>query len=80
VASLLSDGAAGRYLIVHPPEYGHWRKALLEDMAILTGGRVIARDPGGRVEDVTEDEFGGALRVKTTASLTAIIQPKSGSF
>ncbi len=74
VASLLSDGAAGRYLIVHPPEYGHWRKALLEDMAILTGGRVIARDLGGRVEDVTEDELGGALRVKTTASLTAIIQ------
>jgi len=42
VANLLGGGAAGRYLIVHPPEYGHWRKALLEDLAILTGGRVIA--------------------------------------
>jgi len=32
---------------IHPPEYGHWRKALLEDIAITTGGRVIARDLGG---------------------------------
>ena len=36
---------------LHPPEYGHWRKAMLEDLAILTGGRVIARDLGGRIED-----------------------------
>ena len=31
----------------HPPEYGHWRKAMMEDIAILIGGRVIARDLGG---------------------------------
>ncbi len=74
VASLLGGGAPGRFLVVHPPEYGHWRKALLEDLAILTGGRVIARDLGGRVEDVTEADLGAAARVKTGASHTAILR------
>ena len=59
---------------MHPPEYGHWRKAMLEDLAILTGGRVIARDLGGRIEDITREDLGGAARVKTTASHTAIIR------
>ena len=35
---------------IHPPEYGHWRKSMLEDIAIATGGRVIARDLGGKLE------------------------------
>jgi len=29
---------------IHPPEFGHWRKAMLEDIAITTGGRVISVD------------------------------------
>jgi chaperonin GroEL len=74
VASLLGGGAAGRFLVVHPPEYGHWRKALLEDMAILTGGRVVARDLGGRIEEVTEQDLGGAASVRTNASHTAILR------
>jgi chaperonin GroEL len=74
VAALLSGSAPGRYLVVHPPEYGHWRKALMEDMAILTGGRVVACDLGGRIEDVTEADLGTAARVKTGATHTAIIQ------
>ncbi|MDB5515938.1 MAG: groEL, partial [Tardiphaga sp.] len=32
---------------IHPPEYGHWRKAMLDDIAVATGGRVISRDLGG---------------------------------
>jgi chaperonin GroEL len=74
VASLLGDGGAGRYLIVHPPEYGQWRMAALEDMAILTGGRVVARDLGGRIEAVTEADLGGAARVKTSVNHTSIVQ------
>jgi chaperonin GroEL len=74
VASLLGGGVAGRFLVVHPPEYGHWRKALLEDMAILTGGRVLARDLGGRIEEVTERDLGGAAMVRTNASHTAILR------
>ena len=54
------------YLVVNPPEYGHWRKAMLEDLAILTGGRVIARDLGGRLEQITLEDLGAADRVKTS--------------
>lgn len=35
---------------IHPPEYGHWRKAMLEDIAVATGGRVISHDLGGTLE------------------------------
>ncbi|HQU10046.1 MAG TPA: molecular chaperone GroEL [Acidiphilium sp.] len=73
VVSLLGRDGPGRYLVVHPPEYGNWRKAMMEDIAIITGGRVIARDLGGRVEDVTEADLGAAERVRTSATHTAII-------
>ena len=73
VVTLLGKEGAGRYLIVHPPEYGHWRKAMMEDLAILTGGRVVARDLGGSVESVTREDLGGAERVRTSASHTAVM-------
>ncbi|TCR87766.1 molecular chaperone GroEL [Rhizobium sp. BK376] len=74
VVMLLGKEGAGKYLVIHPPEYGHWRKALMEDLAILTGGRVIARDLGGRLEDVTAEDLGSAERVRTSASHTAIVR------
>lgn len=74
VVTLLGKSGVGKYLVVHPPEYGHWRKALMEDLAILTGGRVIARDLGGRIEDVTREDLGGAERVRTSATHTAILR------
>ena len=74
VVTLIGKQGPGRYLVVHPPEYGHWRKALMEDLAILTGGRVIARDLGGRIEEVTREELGGAERVRTSATHTAILR------
>lgn len=74
VVTLLGKQGSGRYLVVHPPEYGHWRKAMLEDLAILTGGRVVARELGGRIEDVTREDLGSAKRVQTTASHTTIIR------
>ncbi len=58
---------------IHPPEYGHWRKAMLEDSAILTGGRVIARDLGGRLEDVEAADLGSARQVRVAADLTTIV-------
>lgn len=74
VVTLLGANAPGRYLVVHPPEYGQWRKAMMEDLAILTGGRVIARDLGGRLEDITEADLGGAAEVRTTATDTAVVR------
>lgn len=74
LASLLSRDAPGRFLVAHPPEYGQWRKSMMEDLAILTGGRVVVRDLGGRLEDVTREDLGGADAVRSSASDTTIIR------
>ncbi len=74
LGSLLSRSAPGKFLVVHPPEYGQWRKAMMEDLAILTGGRVIVRDLGGRLEDVTREDLGSADAVWSTATDTTIVR------
>jgi chaperonin GroEL len=57
---------------IHPPEYGHWRKAMLEDIAIATGGKVISADLGGKVERAELSDLGGARQVRISASKTLI--------
>jgi chaperonin GroEL len=57
---------------IHPPEYGHWRKAMLEDIAITTGGKVISADLGGKVERAEVSDLGGARQVRISASKTLI--------
>lgn len=57
---------------IHPPEYGHWRKAALEDLAILTGGRVIARDLGGSIASVQLRDLGSARHVRISSNQTIV--------
>jgi chaperonin GroEL len=57
---------------VHPPEFGHWRKAMLEDIAITTGGRVISVDLGGRLEKAELHDLGSARQVRISATKTLI--------
>lgn len=57
---------------IHPPEYGHWRKAMLEDISILTGGRVIARDLGGSLGAVQLRDLGRARQVRISSNQTII--------
>jgi chaperonin GroEL len=57
---------------VHPPEFGHWRKAMLEDIAIITGGRVISVDLGGKLEKAELHDLGSARQVRISASKTLI--------
>ena len=57
---------------IHPPEYGHWRKAMLEDLAIVTGGRVIARDLGGAIAGLQMRDLGSARQVRVSANQTVI--------
>jgi chaperonin GroEL len=61
-----------RVAAIHPPEYGHWRKAMLEDIAIITGGRVISVDLGGRLEKAELQDLGQARQVRISASKTLI--------
>ncbi|MCY1171025.1 60 kDa chaperonin [compost metagenome] len=75
VAAVMQARIQGRGTVVaiNPPEFGHWRKAMMEDLAIMTGGRVIARDLGGRIEDVTLDDLGNASHARISSSATVIL-------
>jgi chaperonin GroEL len=72
--SLLGKDGPGKFLVVHPPEFGHWRKSMMEDLAILTGGKVLARDLGDRLEDISRDHLGSAERVEATNSDTILVR------
>lgn len=61
-----------RIVAVHPPEFGHWRRAVLEDIAILTGGRYLSKDLGDKVENVTTSDLGSAREVRVSLESTVI--------
>jgi len=61
---------------VKAPGFGDRRKAMLQDIAILTGGQVIAEDAGMKVETATLDMLGRAERVVITDDDTTIIGGK----
>ena len=58
---------------VKAPGFGDRRKAMLEDIAILTGGQVISEDLGIKLENVTLDMLGTSKRVSITKEETTII-------
>jgi chaperonin GroEL len=59
---------------VKAPGFGDRRKAMLQDMAILTGGQVISEEVGLKLENVTLDLLGRAKRVVITKDETTIIE------
>jgi chaperonin GroEL len=58
---------------VKAPGFGDRRKAMLEDIAILTGGQVISEDLGIRLDGVTLDMLGRARRVRIEREHTTIV-------
>ena len=58
---------------VKAPGYGDRRKAMLEDIAILTGGQVISSDLGLELKDTTMDQLGRAKSVKVQKENTVIV-------
>ena len=58
---------------VKAPGFGDRRKAMMEDMAILTGGQVVSEDLGIKLENVTLDMLGTAKKVQITKEATTII-------
>ena len=58
---------------VKAPGFGDRRKAMLEDMAVLTGGQVISEDLGIKLEGVTLDMLGRAKKVVITKEETTIV-------
>ncbi len=62
-----------RVAAVKAPGFGDRRKAMLEDIAVLTGGQVISEDLGIKLENVTIDMLGKAKKVTITKDDTTIV-------
>jgi chaperonin GroEL len=60
-------------LAIKAPGFGDRRKAMLNDIAILTGGTVISEDTGRKLETVTLNDLGRAAKVTATKEETVII-------
>ena len=58
---------------VKAPGFGDRRKAMLEDIAILTGGQVISEDLGIKLENITVQDLGRAKRISVDKDNTTIV-------
>jgi len=63
-----------RVAAVKAPGFGDRRKAMLEDIAVLTGGQVISEDLGIKLENVTLDMLGRAKKVTITKDDTTVVE------
>ena len=64
---------------VKAPGFGDRRKAMLEDIAILTGGRVITEDLGIKLENVKWEDLGDARKIVITKDDTTIVTDSEGT-
>jgi len=86
LATLVVNKIRGTFnsVAVKAPGFGERRKAMLTDMAILTGGQVIAEEVGLKLDNVTLDMLGQARKVVITKDNTTIVEgagspPRSSS-
>ena len=63
-------------LAIKAPGFGDRRKAMLEDIAILTGGTVISEETGQKLDTATIEDFGQARSVTSTKDETTIVEGK----
>ena len=76
LATLVVNKIRGTFtsVAVKAPGFGDRRKAMLQDMAILTGGQVISEEVGLKVDAVTLDMLGRARKVVVTKDETTIVE------
>jgi len=76
LATLVVNKIRGTFVstAVKAPGFGERRKAMLQDMAILTGGEVIAEEVGLKLENVTIDLLGQARKIVVTKDDTTIVE------
>src|SRR5207237_5407867 len=76
LATLVVNKIRGTFqsVAVKAPGFGDRRKAMLQDMAILTGGQVISEEIGVKLENVSLDMLGGARKVVVTKDETTIVE------
>ena len=76
LATLIVNKLRGTFtaIAVKAPGFGDRRKAMLEDMAILTGGQVISEDLGLKLDQTKLEQLGKARRVTVTKDDTTIVE------
>ena len=76
MATLVVNKLRGTFncVAVKAPGFGDRRKAMLEDIAILTGGKVISSELGYELKDTTIDMLGSAQKVKVEKENTVIVK------
>jgi chaperonin GroEL len=76
LATLVVNKIRGTFksVAIKAPGFGERRKAMLQDMAILTGGQVITEEVGLKLENVTLDLLGRAKKVLVTKDETTIVE------
>ena len=63
-------------LAIKAPGFGDRRKAMLEDIAILTGGKVVSEETGSKLDSAVVEDFGQARRINSTKDETTIVEGK----
>lgn len=78
LATLVVNKIRGTFtgVAVKAPGFGDRRKAMLEDIAIVTGGQVVTEELGIKLENVTMDMLGQARQIKITKEETVIVEGK----
>lgn len=81
LATLVLNKLRGTFVCVavKAPGFGERRKAILEDIAILTGGQVASEEVGIKLENVTLEMLGQARQVKVTKDSTTIVEGKGAA-
>ena len=81
LATLVVNKLRGSFQVcaVKAPGFGDRRKAILEDIAILTGGKLVSEDLGIKLENVTLDMLGSAAKVTVDKDNTTIVKGKGKS-
>jgi chaperonin GroEL len=67
-------------LAVKAPGFGDRRKAMLQDIAVLTGGTVISEETGRKLESATLEDFGHTRRVSSTKDETTFVEGHGSEF
>ncbi len=75
LATLVVNNMRGivKVAAVKAPGFGDRRKAILQDLAVLTGGEVISEEIGLSLEAITEEHLGGAKRVEVGKEMTVVV-------
>ncbi|MCU0665922.1 MAG: chaperonin GroEL [Candidatus Omnitrophica bacterium] len=76
LATLVVNKIRGTFVAcaVKAPGYGDRRKAMLEDIAVLTGGKALTEDLGIKLENVDVDDLGRAKKIKVDKENTTIVE------